>query len=117
MVLKQDVSDNFFQTLRVPMLQGREFTQQDRPQSPRVAIVNEALARRFWSVGSAVDRTLFVNGQPFQIVGVSADVQPKSSAHAQEPHLYLSYWQSNAISEGDIRFAIRVNGDATLFFG
>jgi macrolide transport system ATP-binding/permease protein len=114
-VLKQDVSDGFFQTLRVPILQGREFNQRDRPQSPRVAIVNEALARRFWSVGSAAGRTLFIDGQPVQVVGVSADMQPRSSAHAPEPHLYLSYWQSNATREGDIRFVIRANGDANFF--
>jgi putative ABC transport system permease protein len=113
-VLEQDVSDSFFRTLRVPILQGREFGQRDRPSSARVAVVNEALARRFWSVGSAVGRTLFVNDQPVQIIGVSADMQPRSSAHSPEPHLYFSYWQSDAVREGDIRFAIRVTGDANL---
>ena len=114
MVRKQDVGRNFFRTLKVPLLQGREFSEQDRPGSPRVAVVNEALAQRLWPDGSAVDRTLFIDAQPFQVIGVSADIQPRNSVHAPEPHLYLAYWQSNATREGDIRFAIRVAGDPAL---
>ncbi len=110
-VRKQDIGANFFHTLRTPLLQGREFTAQDRPDSPRVAIVNEALALRLWPAGKAVGETVMVNGQPFQVAGVAADLQPPNSLHAPEPHLYLSYWQSGATREGDIRMAIRVAGD------
>jgi predicted permease len=114
MVRKQDVGRNFFRTLKVPLLQGREFGEQDRPGSPRVAVVNEALAQRLWPAGPAVDRTIFIDAQPFQVIGVSADIQPRNSVHAPEPHLYLAYWQSNATREGDIRFAIRVKGDPAI---
>jgi macrolide transport system ATP-binding/permease protein len=109
-VRKQDVGPSFFRTLRIPLLEGREFGEQDRQGSPPVAIVNEALAHRLVSIGSAVGRTLWVDGRPFQIVGVSANLQPESSLRAPAPHLYLCYWQSNATREGDIRFAIRVVG-------
>ena len=114
MVRKQDVNSAFFQTLHIPLLQGRPFNEQDRDGSPRVAIVNQALAGRLWSVGSAVGRTVLLNGQPFLVIGVSADTQPPSPIHAPEPHVYLSYWQSNATREGDIRMAIRVAGDPAL---
>jgi predicted permease len=113
-VRKQDIGQNFFRTLRVPLLQGREFTEQDRSGAPRAAIVNETLARCLWPTESALGRTLFVNGQPFQLVGITANIQPESGFHLPEPHLYLSYWQSNATREGDIRFAIRVAGDTGL---
>jgi predicted permease len=113
-VVKQDVSPDFFRTLRIPLLQGRAFNEQDRPESPRVAIVNEALALRLWPDRSAVGRSLLILGRPFQIVGVSASIQPPSTIRAPEPHLYLSYWQSNATREGDIRLAIRVAGDPAL---
>jgi macrolide transport system ATP-binding/permease protein len=109
-VRKQDVGPSFFRTLRIPLLAGREFGEQDRPGSPLAAIVNEALAHRLRPSGSAVGRILWVNRQPFQIVGVSADIQPENSLRAPEPHLYLCYWQSNATREGDIRFAIRMVG-------
>jgi predicted permease len=114
-VRKQDVSPGFFQTLQMPILQGREFSEQDRSDSPRVAIINQALARRIWLGNSAVGRTLFINAQPFQVIGVSGDLQPASSILAPEPHVYLSYWQSNATREGDIRLAIRVANDPEHF--
>jgi len=110
-VHKQDVSEHFFRTLRVPLLQGREFQEQDRAGSHLVAVVNQTLAQHLWPGNSAVGQTLFINTQPFQVIGVSADLQPGSSAHSAEPHLYLSYWQSNATREGDIRFALRIDGD------
>ena len=110
-VRKQDIGLDFFRTLKTPLLQGREFGDQDQAGSLPVTVVNQTLARRLWPHGSAVGQTLFVNGKPFQLVGIAADLQPGSSAHAPEPHLYLSYWQSNATREGDIRFAIRVTGD------
>ncbi|HTR24114.1 MAG TPA: ABC transporter permease [Terriglobales bacterium] len=110
-VPKQDVGTDFFRTLKIPLLQGREFGEQDRPGSQPVAVVNQTLARHLWPDGSAVGQTLVVNTKPFQVVGVSADLQPTSSVHRPGPHLYLSYWQSNATLEGDLRFAIRVDGD------
>lgn len=114
MVHKQDVGPKFFHTLRIPLLQGRAFGEQDSSRSPRVAIVNEALAQRLWSVGAAVGHIALIEGQPFQLIGVCADIQPPSPIHAPEPHLYLAYWQSNAIREGDIRMAIRVARDPVL---
>jgi predicted permease len=113
-VPKQDISPNFFRTLRTPLMQGREFSAEDRPDSPSVAIVNQALAMRLWPAGTALGRTLIVNGQSFQVIGMTADIQPPNSVHAPEPHLYLSYWQSNSIREGDIRLAIRIAGDPAL---
>jgi predicted permease len=118
-VRKQDVGRNFFRTLRIPLLRGREFGEQDRLGSPRVAILNQALAQRLWPDGSAVGRFVLIHvqpiqAQPFQVIGVSADIQPRNSIHAPEPHLYLSYWQSNATREGDIRLAVRVAEDPAL---
>jgi predicted lysophospholipase L1 biosynthesis ABC-type transport system permease subunit len=107
----QDVGQNFFHTLRTPLFQGREFDDRDRPGTPLVAIVNHTLAERLWPSGPAIGQTLFIRSRPFQVVGVAADLQPESQAHAPEPHLYLSYWQTNATREGDVRFAIRVAGD------
>lgn len=111
LVRKQDVAPNFFRTLRIPLLEGREFGDQDRAGSPRVAIVNQALAQRLWPDGSAMGRFFIINAEPFQVVGVCADVQPRNPLHTPEPHMYLSYWQSNATREGDIRLAIRVAED------
>jgi macrolide transport system ATP-binding/permease protein len=113
-VTKQDISPNFFRTLRTPLIEGREFNSQDGPDAPHVAILNEALALRLWPQGTAVGRTVILNGKPFQVIGVSSNLQPPTPIHAPEPHLYLSYWQSNATREGDLRMAVRVRGDPNL---
>jgi predicted permease len=111
-VRKQDVSSKFFSTLRIPVLAGRGFTEQDIAGSPAVAVVNRTLAERLWPGGShAVGRTVYIDSKPFQIIGVCADLQPANKLYAQQPHLYLSYWQSNSAREGDVRLVIRVRDD------
>ena len=70
------VSPDYFKTIGVPILQGRGFTDDDRPGTPYVAIVNETMARRYWPGESAVGKTIRVRGSDgpvFQIVGVSGD--------------------------------------------
>src|SRR5262249_19605589 len=52
------VAPEYFATLGVPLLQGRNFAASDTPQSPRVAIVNEAMARTFWPNQSALGRRM-----------------------------------------------------------
>ena len=110
-VLTQDVNATFFATLRIPLLQGRGFREGDNATAPRVAVVNEALARQLWRGEAAVGRPLLIGGETFQVVGVAANLQPASAAQAPAPHLYLSYWQSNATQNGDVRLAVRVAGD------
>ena len=107
----QDVNSTFFATLRMPLLQGRAFTEADNALSPRVAIVNEALGRRLFNDSSAMDRTILMDGQPLRVIGVAANIQPPNEIQAPAPHLYLSYWQSNATTNGDIRLAVRVGGN------
>jgi predicted permease len=111
-VRKQDVSSEFFRTLKIPLLQGRGFTERDVAGSPMVAVINQALARRLWPGGDgAVGRTFYINSKPFQIVGICADLQPANALYATEPHVYFSYWQSNSTREGDVRLVIRVRDD------
>ena len=50
------VSPEYFATLGVPILQGRNFTSADTPQTPRVAIVNETMARKFWPNDNALGK-------------------------------------------------------------
>ena len=110
-VKTQDVNAMFFETLRMPLLQGRSFTEQDHATAPSVAIVNQALAHRLWPRASGMGQILLVGGKPYQVVGVAADIQPPSDFQPAVPHLYRSYWQSNATQNGDVRMAIRVAGD------
>ena len=52
------VSSDYFKTIGVAIVEGRAFTDADRPDTPRVAIVNETMARRYWPGQSAIGKTL-----------------------------------------------------------
>ena len=70
------VSPEYFKTMGVGDRRGAAFTDADRPDTPRVAIVNETLARRVWPGQSAIGKTFRTrggDGPVFEIVGVSAD--------------------------------------------
>jgi predicted permease len=70
------VSPEYFDTLGVKIVAGRNFTEADRVDTERVAIVNETMARKFWPGESAVGktfRTRNAQGPVFRIVGVSTD--------------------------------------------
>src|SRR5262249_4961125 len=67
-----NVSPDYFRAMDVPIVEGRTFTPDDRPDTPRVAIVNETMARKFWPGKSAVHetfRTRNSEGPLFEIVG------------------------------------------------
>ena len=70
------VSPEYFRTVGISLVEGRSFTNDDRPNTPWVAIANETFARRYWPGQSAVGKTFrsrVSDGPVFQIVGVSAD--------------------------------------------
>ena len=75
------VTPGYFATLRSRMIEGRDFNEQDKAGAPQVAIVNQALARKFYPgtdpVGKAFRRytTATVLGAPFLIVGVTGDAK------------------------------------------
>ena len=88
------VAPRFFSVLGVPLVAGREFTDDDRADSAPVAIVSQSLAQRMCAGGDAVNRTLWwtdpVYGkpQPYRIVGVVADVDDEKVAPGQALMIY-----------------------------
>lgn len=61
---------DFFHTMRIPLLAGREFTSGDRTSSPGVAVINEAMAKRHWPKGDAIGHNIVVGKRSWQIVGI-----------------------------------------------
>lgn len=90
------VSPDYFETIGVPILEGRGFTDADTPDTPRVAIVNETMARRYWPGASAVGKTVRArgaDGPEYQIVGVVADYKVTSVGGPPTPFLHLARTQ------------------------
>jgi predicted permease len=73
--LEQVVSGRVFEALRVTLLAGRAFGEQDRIGSPLVAIASERLARQLWGATDAIGRTLELDGRTHQVVGIVGDIR------------------------------------------
>lgn len=96
-VATRSVSPGYFQAMGIPLKEGRDFTQTDNQKDARcVRIVNEAMARRYWSGEDPVGRQ--VHGAcrkdaPALIVGVVADSKQDSVNSQPEPEVYTPYGQ------------------------
>jgi len=97
------VSAGFFQTLRIPLLAGRDFNDQDTPDSPRVAIVNETFARKYFHSANPVGKIVSNSEEPsktFQIVGMVKDTKYNSLREEPRPILFVSLSQDKEVGEG-----------------
>jgi predicted permease len=102
------VGPKFFDTLGTPLLTGRDFAPQDRPGSPRVAIINQALARRYFAGRNPLGQKLGwgwgKDKQEFEIVGVVGDAKYRNLREDMPPTAYLYALQTGL---GDFTFAVR----------
>jgi putative ABC transport system permease protein len=107
-----EVSPRFFETLGVPTVAGREFTDADGPAAPRVAIVNQSLAKRLAGGGRVIGRTVVLDNEAFRIVGVVADYQAHTANEGAPSMAYVPFWQNDFEPQIDARMAVRVKGSA-----
>ncbi len=86
---------NYFATMGIPVLRGREFTDKDDGSATPVAIVNETLARRFWPNESAVGKRLSLirAKDTLEIVGVVGDVKRFDLGDVVQPEIFYPYSQ------------------------
>ena len=93
------ISPDYFQTVMIPLLMGRTFTDRDNADGVRVVVINETLARRFFSnqdpIGKRVQfGDMEEQDSPVEIVGVVGDSRNSDSAES-EPEFYISYYQAS----------------------
>ena len=95
-LLSNVVSPDYFETLQVGVLAGREFDERDTPASPPVAIVNATFAQRFWGGASnALGRRFRTAGREWRtIVGVVPDMKYVRIDEAPRPYFYVPFEQS-----------------------
>jgi len=111
------VAPNYFRTMGIPLLQGRDFTERDRVGTPLVAIVSERLAQRLWpdqqAVGKRIEWPSWVGDPrpPIEIVGVSADARYRSLMAELPLLLYLPEFQNY----GSPKVVLRTSAQPTDF--
>ncbi len=116
------VTPNFFATMKIPMLRGRDFSDRDSATAPWVAIVNETMARRFFPdvdpIGQHIRVDLSPEDQPREIIAVVRDIPASNPQTRQDPAMFLPYVQAAAHSIGpftflhlQMTFLLRTSGD------
>jgi predicted permease len=89
----ETVGPHYFQTMRIPLVRGRDFDERDRENARRVVIINETMALRYWPKGGALGQRLKLTSDWLEIVGVAKDVKNRSLSESPRPLLYLPLLQ------------------------
>jgi putative ABC transport system permease protein len=106
------VGAGFLPTLRIPLIEGRDFDAADKADAPPVAIVNQTMARRLWTDGPFIGRTFqFGCDHPrtLQVVGLARDAKIRSMNEVTQPHVYLPF--SQAYQGGIVFLVVETAGD------
>lgn len=100
------IDERYFQTMQIPLLSGRYFSDSDAPNALNVAIINQALKQRYWSNANPIGQRVHfsqsnsapywpaVGDQAFTIVGVVGDLKDHRFGNVKQGKLYLPYRQA-----------------------
>ena len=115
-----DIGPGYFAALGVPMVAGREFTEQDNRQAPRVAIINQTFARKYFGNANPIGKRLWGVSQrkryPVQIVGVAKDGKYRTLGEDPRPY----YWMAGAQTGAGFEFVtlvVRTRGNPIALAG
>ncbi len=105
------ISPNFFETMEIPLLVGRAFTTRDDGAAPKVAIINETAAKKYFPgenpIGQRFGSSVETSGQ-IEIVGILRDAKYDSVRDAAPPTMYVPYAQSRL---GTATIEVRTAGE------
>jgi predicted permease len=103
-----NVSPSFFETMEIPLIAGRGVTVRDTADAPRVVVINEAAARKYFPNENPIGRRLGEGRRQQEIVGVLRDAKYTSVRDAAVPTEYAPYAQN---PQGSATFEVRTAGD------
>jgi putative ABC transport system permease protein len=105
------VTPNYFRTMRIPLLSGRDVAEADTPDKPLVAVINETMARRFWPHQDAVGRR-FKHSDPdakwISVIGVVGDIREFGLA---EPAIPEAYYPESQSAYSELVLVVRAAND------
>jgi len=94
------VSPRYFDAMNIPLLAGRPFSEHDDDRSPKVAILNQTLARIMWPDGSALGQRLTFRGGTIEVIGVVRDIKGRNLFESPGPMFYMplsQYYEPNLV--------------------
>jgi putative ABC transport system permease protein len=111
-----NASPNYFATMGIPLLRGRDFSSADNSSAPQVAIINQTMAQRFWPNQSALGKrlTLVRQKSAVEIVGIVGDIERYGLDENVQPEIYFPYSQQ---ARWATYFVVRTNTAAGTFKG
>jgi predicted permease len=112
-VFFNNVGNGFFSAMGIPLIEGRTFTPQDTFHSPKVAVINQTMARRFFPNGSAVGHHFGIGDDPghsgdIEVIGVAKDAKHNNLAENAEMAAYFPCSQNPGFYGN---FLVRYTGD------
>jgi predicted permease len=106
------IGPDYFHVMKIPLLEGREFSHSDTTNMPPVAIINQTAARRFWPGLSAIGRRVIVGRPPYDqarvVVGVVRDSKYRRLTEEVRPAVFSPFFQSY---RGDMTLHVRTTGE------
>ncbi|MGD0771613.1 MAG: ABC transporter permease [Candidatus Solibacter sp.] len=104
------VSPGYFDTVQIPLLEGRDFATRDERKGEPVMIVNQTFARRFFHGQNPLGRKVRAYGRSFTVVGLARDSKYFSPTEPPSPHLYVAFQQFYRGSP-ELYFLVRTAGE------
>ncbi len=110
-----EIGPNYFKAIGIPMLLGRDIGPQDTATSPKVAVINESMAKFYFGKENPIGRKFAVDDEPhrnqlIEIVGVARDARDHTLREEVARRFYIPFAQSD-LATPVVNFEVRLNGD------
>jgi predicted permease len=102
------VGPKYFETMGIPIRQGREYNDTDTAQSPRTLVINEAMARRYWPQGNALRGRVRLGPNTAEVIGIVADSKYSGINERPLPQLFFPMSRSEVST---LRLFVKTSGD------
>jgi predicted permease len=102
------VGPKYFETMGIPIRQGRDYNETDTLQSPRTLVINEAMARRYWPQGDALGGKIRLGQNLAEVIGVVADSKYSTINERPLPQLFFPMSRSETST---LRLFVSTSGD------
>jgi len=112
-VSTSSVAPGYFETMGIPLVQGREFSHHDTEGGPGVIIINQSMASRFWPRENPIGKRVNIDplnpqGRYYEVIGVAQDSKFGTLRESAQPFMYMCILQQYSSS---ITLVARVNSD------